>query len=220
MANNVKVMDSIKNFLLKMKALDEQLPEELAQDALEMTEEVKDALAEDKPEEAKDESLEEAATGEPKKGEPVEDACVEGEIEKKVEDAMVKVLRKYGLVQDSAMKALDELEKEIVETKETSDVDGEEAVTVDPETMNDTAALLRKVKPVIAGVKDSKQRKILSDSFAQAIKMNTKTADYSGVAKLAKANAADSMANVKKASDADYDLGMEIAKKFNPHYTK
>lgn len=219
MANNVKVMDSIKGFLLKMKALDEQLPEELAQDALEMTEEVKDALCEET-EEAKDESLEEAATGEPEKEEPVKDACVEGEIEKKVEDAMVKVLRKYGLVQDSAMKALDELEKEIVETKETSDVDGEEAVTVDPETMNDTAALLRKVKPVIASVKDSKQRKILADSFAQAIKMNTKTADYSGVAKLAKANAADSMDNVKKASDADYNLGMEIAKKFNPHYTK
>lgn len=219
MANNKKVMDSIKGFLLKMKALDEQLPEELAQDALEMTEEVKDALCEETEEVVKDESLEEAATGEPEV-DPTKDACVEGEIEKKVEDAMVKVLRKYGLVQDSAMKALDELEKEIVEGEETSDVDGEEAVTVDPETMNDTAALLRKVKPVIAGVKDSKQRKILADSFAKAIKMNTKTADYSGVAKLAKANAADSMANVKKASDADYDLGMEIAKKFNPHYTK
>lgn len=219
MANNKKVMDSIKGFLLKMKALDEQLPEEIAQDALEMTEEVKDALCEEPEEAAKDESLEEAATGEPEV-DPVKDACVEGEIENKVEDAMVKVLRKYGLVQDSAMKALDELEKEMVEEKETSDVNGEEAVTVDPETMNDTAALLRKVKPVIAGVKDSKQRKILADGFAQAIKMNTKTADYSGVAKLAKANAADSMANVKKASDADYNLGMEIAKKFNPHYTK
>ena len=219
MANNKKVMDSIKGFLLKMKALDEQLPEEIAQDALEMTEEVKDALCEEPEEAAKDESLEEAATGEPEV-DPNKDACVEGEIEKKVEDAMVKVLRKYGLVQDSAMKALDELEKEMVEEKETSDVNGEEAVTVDPETMNDTAALLRKVKPVIAGVKDSKQRKILADSFAQAIKMNTKTADYSGVAKLAKANAADSMANVKKASDDDYNLGMEIAKKFNPHYTK
>ena len=218
MANNKKVMDSIKGFLLKMKALDEQLPEELAQDALEMTEEVKDAL-EMTEEVVKDKSLEEAATGEPEV-DPTKDACVEGEIEKKVEDAMVKVLRKYGLVQDSAMKALDELGKEIVEEKETSDVDGEEAVTVDPETMNDTAALLRKVKPVIAGVKDFKQRKILADIFAQAIKMNTKTADYSGVAKLAKANAADSMANVKKASDSDYDLGMEIAKKFNPHYTK
>ena len=219
MANNKKVMDSIKGFLLKMKALDEQLPEELAQDALEMTEEVKDALCEETEEVVKDKSLEEAATGEPEV-DPTKDACIDGEIEKKVEDAMVKVLRKYGLVHDSATKALDELEKEIVEGEETSDVNGEEAVTVDPETMNDTAALLRKVKPVIAGVKDSKQRKILADGFAQAIKMNTKTADYSGVAKLAKANAADSMANVKKASDSDYDLGMEIAKKFNPHYTK
>lgn len=39
-----KVRDSIKTFLEKMKALDEKIPEDLAEDALEMTEEVKDAL--------------------------------------------------------------------------------------------------------------------------------------------------------------------------------
>ena len=46
MANNAKVMDSIKSFLLKMKANDENIPEELAQDACEMVEAVKDALCE------------------------------------------------------------------------------------------------------------------------------------------------------------------------------
>lgn len=47
MANGSKVMASIKDFLIKMKALDEAIPEELAEDALKMTEEVKDALCED-----------------------------------------------------------------------------------------------------------------------------------------------------------------------------
>ena len=47
MANNKKVMDSIKEFLERMKACDEAIPEDLAEDALEMVEGVKDALCED-----------------------------------------------------------------------------------------------------------------------------------------------------------------------------
>ena len=50
MANNAKVMSSVKDFLLKMKALDEAIPEELAKDALEMTENIKDALCDEDPE--------------------------------------------------------------------------------------------------------------------------------------------------------------------------
>ena len=49
MANNAKVMSSVKDFLLKMKALDEAIPEELAKDALEMTENIKDALFHEDP---------------------------------------------------------------------------------------------------------------------------------------------------------------------------
>ena len=49
MADEARVMGAIKNFLLKMKALDEAIPEDLAEDALEMTEEVKDALCEEDP---------------------------------------------------------------------------------------------------------------------------------------------------------------------------
>ena len=49
MANNAKVMSSVKDFLLKMKALDEAIPEELAKDALEMTENIKDALSDEDP---------------------------------------------------------------------------------------------------------------------------------------------------------------------------
>lgn len=74
MANNAKVMDSIKSFLLKMKANDENIPEELAQDACEMVESVKDALCED------EEVIEE------KKEEEVKDEDPKEDIDKKVED--------------------------------------------------------------------------------------------------------------------------------------
>ena len=98
MANNAKVMSSVKDFLLKMKALDEAIPEELAKDALEMTENIKDALCDEDPN-----PLQITEDEDPKPE--------ENNMEGKVEDAMVKVLKKYGLIKDSSMSALDELEE-------------------------------------------------------------------------------------------------------------
>lgn len=208
MANNAKVMDSIKSFLLKMKANDENIPEELAQDACEMVEAVKDALCED--EEVTEEKKEEEVTDE----DPKED------IDKKVEDAMVNVMRKYGLIKDGAMTSLDELEKKLGE-EETEDVDGEEKVTEDPEKINDSARrqLLKQVKPIIAGVKDSAQRKALADAFAKSLGMSNQTADYSAVLSASRSAVKDSkIKNPNPVSDADF--GMEIARKYNPHYMK
>ena len=208
MANNAKVMDSIKSFLLKMKANDENIPEELAQDACEMVEAVKDALCEC------DEVAEE------KKEEEVKDEDSKEDIEKKVEDAMVNVMRKYGLIKDGAMTSLDELEKKLGE-EETEDVDGEEKVTEDPEKINDSARrqLLKQVKPIIAGVKDSAQRKALADAFAKSLGMNNQTADYSAVLSASRSAVKDSkIKNPNPVSDADF--GMEIARKYNPHYMK
>lgn len=216
MANKSKVMDSIRDFLLKMKAMDENIPEELAEDALQMTEEVKDALCEDEEMEVEVEKEEEPKVDDedPKETEKVD-------IDKKVEDAMVKVMRKYGLIQDSAMSALDEVEKELIkkETEEDEDIDGEEAVTVDPEKINanDAAAMLRKVKPIIAGVKDARSRKILSDTFAKALVGSKKTtADYASILSASRSNA-KAMRDKAPAADT-VDFGMEIAKKYNPHY--
>lgn len=222
MANKAKVMDSIRDFLLKMKALDENIPEDLAEDALKMTEEVKDALCEDEEmeveekEETKDEAAEET------KEEAKDEDPKEVDIDKKVEDAFVKVMRKYGLIQDSAMAALDEAEKELSKKdEEDEDIDGEEAVTVDPEKINskDAAAMLRKVKPIIAGVKDAKSRKILADTFAKALIGEKKTtADYASILSASREAAKDLM-NKKPTKDASsVDYGMEIAKKYNPHY--
>ena len=208
MANNAKVMDSIKSFLLKMKANDENIPEVLAQDACEMVEAVKDALCEC------DEDIEE------KKEEEVKDEDLKEDIDKKVEDAMVNVMRKYGLIKDGAMTSLDELEKKLGE-EETEDVDGEEKVTEDPEKINDSARrqLLKQVKPIIAGVKDSAQRKALADAFAKSLGMNKQTADYSAILSASRSAVKDSkIKNPNPVSDADF--GMEIARKYNPHYMK
>lgn len=204
MADSRKVMDSIKNFLLKMKALDEAIPEELAQDALEMTEEVKDALCDEAPnpeEITKDEDETE------KKKESEDEEC----LETKVEDAMVKVMRKYGLIKDESMESLEKIDSE--------DSD-EEEVTVDPEKINDSARreLLRKVKPMVASIKDSAERKKFADAFAEAFKLNSGN-QYGDIMKMTKANAQDAMSNRSvNTADSDYNFGAEIAKKFNPHY--
>ena len=205
MANNAKVMSSVKDFLLKMKALDEAIPEELAKDALEMTENIKDALCDEDPN-----PLQITEDEDPKPE--------ENNMEGKVEDAMVKVLKKYGLIKDSSMSALDELAEGCITEDEE---EGEEEVTVDPEKMNDAMTLLRTVKPVIAGIKDSKTRKQVSDAFAKALKMSIGTNEqYGQMMAMARTNAKDSMSKKQPTQDADYDFGMDLAKRFNPHYKK
>ena len=206
MANNAKVMSSIKDFLLKMKALDEAIPEELAKDALEMTENIKDALCDEDPD-----PLQITKDEDPKPE--------ENNMESKVEDAMVNVLKKYGLIKDSSMSALDELEKGCSAEDEE---EGEEEVTVDPEKMNDAMTLLRTVKPVIAGIKDSKTRKQVSDAFAKALKMSVGNSEqYGQMMAMARMSAKDSMTKKQQTTqDADYEFGMDLAKRFNPHYKK
>lgn len=206
MANNAKVMSSVKDFLLKMKALDEAIPEELAKDALEMTENIKDALCDEDPN-----PLQITEDEDPKPE--------ENNMEGKVEDAMVKVLKKYGLIKDSSMSALDELEEGCSAEDEE---EGEEEVTVDPEKMNDAMTLLRTVKPVIAGIKDSKTRKQVSDAFAKALKMSVGTNEqYGQMMAMARMSAKDSMTKKQQSTqDADYEFGMDLAKRFNPHYKK
>ena len=206
MANNAKVMSSVKDFLLKMKALDEAIPEELAKDALEMTENIKDALCDEDPN-----PLQITEDEDPKPE--------ENNMEGKVEDAMVKVLKKYGLIKDSSMSALDELEEGCSTEDEE---EGEEEVTVDPEKMNDAMTLLRTVKPVIAGIKDSKTRKQVSDAFAKALKMSIGTNEqYGQMMAMARMSAKDSMSKKQQTTqDADYEFGMDLAKRFNPHYKK
>ena len=210
MANEKRVRDAVRKFLTCMQAHD-AIPEDLAEDALEMTEEVNDALCE---------------TTEDEEANPLKitkDEDKPDDLDKKVADGVVRALRELGFYKDPAMKALDELEVEENETEDedpddlTEDADNEESVTVDPEKMKDSAILLRTMKPVIAAIKNPKERKKAADALARIIKGSRVTSsDYGTLMNIKQKKAAkDSKA---KAMDSDYDFGMSIAKRYNPHY--
>ena len=210
MANEKRVRDAVRKFLTCMQAHD-AIPEELAEDALEMTEEVNDALCE---------------VTEDEEANPLEitkDEDKPDDLDKKVADGVVRALRELGFYKDPAMKALDELEVEEKEAEDedpddlTEDADNEESVTVDPEKMKDSATLLRTMKPVIAAIKNPKERKKAADALARMIKGSRVTSsDYGTLMNIKQKKATkDSKA---KAMDSDYDFGMSIAKRYNPHY--
>lgn len=210
MANEKRVRDAVRKFLTCMQAHD-AIPEDLAEDALEMTEEVNDALCE---------------VTEGEEANPLEitkDEDKPDDLDKKVADGVVRALRELGFYKDPAMKALDELEVEEKETEDedpddlTEDADNEESVTVDPEKMKDSATLLRTMKPVIAAIKNPKERKKAADALARMIKGSRVTSsDYGTLMNIKQKKATkDSKA---KAIDSDYDFGMSIAKRYNPHY--
>ena len=57
------------------------------------------------------------------------------------------------------------------------------------------------------------------DAFVGAIKQNNTTTDaYGKIMKAKVASAKDTAAKSKVDDSSDYELGMQIAKKFNPHY--
>ena len=213
MANSQRVRDALRSFITNMKAHDEAIPEELAEDALEMVEEVTDALCED--EEAN--PLEVTKDVDP----PIS-------ISEQVQDAVARTLKEYGLIKDPSMKALDELEEEICEKsedecmgekeEEVADAFGEESVTVDPEKMKDASTLLRTMKPMIAQIKNKKQRKAAADALARLIKMQSGVASnqYGQIMGIVKSNSKDS--KPVSTADADADFGMQLARRFNPHY--
>lgn len=208
MANEKRVRDAVRKFLTCMQAHD-AIPEDLAEDALEMTEEVNDALCE---------------TTEDEEANPLEitkDEDKPDDLDKKVADGVVRALRELGFYKDPAMKALDELEVEEKETEDedpddiTEDADNEESVTVDPEKMKDSATLLRTMKPVIAAIKNPKERKKAADALARMIKGSRVTSsDYGTLMNIKQKKATKD----SKANDSDYDFGMSIAKRYNPHY--
>ena len=210
MANEKRVRDAVRKFLTCMQAHD-AIPEDLAEDALEMTEEVNDALCE---------------VTEDEEVNPLEitkDEDKPDDLDKKVADGVVRALRKLGFYKDPAMKALDELEVEEKETEDedpdpddlTEDADNEESVTVDPEKMKDSATLLRTMKPVIAAIKNPKERKKAADALARMIKgFRVTSSDYGTLMNIKQKKATKD----SKAMDSDYDFGMSIAKRFNPHY--
>lgn len=224
MANSANVMGSIRGFLEKMKAMDEAIPEELAEDALEMVNGVKDALCENEDE---DPDIDKVKDEDPK--EPTEDE--DNKLDAKVADAVTRALLKAGVIKDSALKNLDEALEDPKETEDDKDdlvihdADGEEDVTVDPEKINDSMSNIRKyvgdIKPVIASIKNPRERKKAADALAGLINISRGN-QYSDLLKISRKAADQAMDSHKSIvnNDADMDLGKAWAEKYNPHYMK
>lgn len=211
MANNAKVRSAIKDFLERLKAHDSAIPEDVAEDALEMVENVNDALCEDE------------------EADPLEitkDACKdEEELETKIEDTMVNVLKKYGVIKDRSSSTLDKFinsigckDEDIEEEVETEDEEIEEVEVKD--SAEELKRKLRKVKPVIASIKDESVRRKLTDSLIEIAKL-AKGDSYGDIASIANSASKSKMKDTATRSmPSDFDLGMQWAQSMNPHYKK
>ena len=206
--------DAIKNFLLKLKSMDEStVSEEVVDAACEMAEEA--SKAED--EEIKEETFSEDAEAE----------SFEELVERKAADAVSRALRAYG-IKDACTNALDELEAELEKEEEKDeDPSDEESVTIDPEKIDvkdsaeEVKKAIRDMKPVLAAIEDPIARKKATDAFVKMARMNmTTTSTYADIQSAISNNGKKANDSKPIVADADYDHGMDIAKRFNPHYMK
>ena len=163
---------------------------------------------------------------------------------KKIEDALEAISSKLNPAQPAAepkKDALDALEEELqnkAPAAETAPAGDEDDVIEPPEDINaqdaapeedvegecvpnakeahDAAmALIKNLKPAIAAIPNEAQRKRAADSLAILIKGSMQQdAQYGKLMQMRRRNAEK---DSKPAVD-DYDLGREIAKKYNPHY--
>ena len=161
---------------------------------------------------------------------------------KKIEDALEAISSKLNPAQPAAepkKDALDALEEElqnkapaaapapagdeddVIEPPEDinaqdaapeEDVEGECAPNA-KEARDAAMALIKNLKPAVAAIPNEAQRKRAADSLAILIKGSMQQdAQYGKLMQMRRRNAA------KDSQPDDYDLGREIAKKYNPHY--
>lgn len=206
--------DAIKNFLLKLKSMDEStVSEEVVDAACEMAEEAS---------KAEDEEIKEEAFSEDAEAESFEEL-----VERKAADAVSRALRAYG-IKDACTNALDELEAELEKEEEKDeDPSDEESVTIDPEKIDvkdsaeEVKKAIRDMKPVLAAIEDPIARKKATDAFVKMARMNmSTTSTYADIQSAISNNGKKANDSKPIVSDADYDHGMDIAKRFNPHYMK
>lgn len=204
--------NAIRNFLKKLKAMDE-VPEQIVDAACEMADE---AVEEEKEEmKIQDEDEKKTEDDVPEVASEVSVSSKAPAIETIVADAVSRALMKYGVIRDEAMENLDAC---------TEDADGEEEVTVDPEEIKDEETvkeIVKDVKPYIAGIKDSAVRKKIADSVAKLAKRNRQTTSGYGFIQQAVGNNRKQMMSDSAIPEVDdYGVGMDIASKYNPHYKK
>lgn len=154
---------------------------------------------------------------------------INGLIEGGTEDEEVEELEDED--EDDSLRELDELEEELEDEVEDYDqMEEEESVTVDPEDIEmdedplydgeevlekatDAALnLLRQFKPIVAAIPDARERRKATDALVKQVRKvsKEKTNTYA-------------IMNSRKAQDSIVDedksgLGLDIAKKYNPHY--
>ena len=210
--------DAIKNFLLKLKSMDEStVSEEVVDAACEMAEEASKAEDEEIKEKEKEEVFSEDA----------ETESFEELVERKAADAVSRALRAYG-IKDACTNALDELEAELEKEEEKDeDPSSEESVTIDPEKIDakdsaeEVKKAIRDMKPVLAAIEDPIARKKATDAFVKMARMNmSTTSTYADIQSAISNNGKKANDSKPIVADADYDHGMDIAKRFNPHYMK
>ena len=114
---------------------------------------------------------------------------------------------------DEAIEILSEAKEEKVEDEEAADPTGEEAVTVEAEEMADEAesmdratalAILKSMRPAIAGIKDADERKAVSDAVLAMVKGKevTDAAKIMKAAQKAAVKPATDYAEIQKIYDA------------------
>lgn len=134
--------------------------------------------------------------------------------------------------EDEPLRELDELEEELEDESEDYDqMEEEESVTVDPEDIEtdedpiyngeevlekatDAAlSLLRQFKPIIAAIPDARERRKATDALVKQVIRVSREKPANTYAIMNSRKAQDSKLNEDKSG-----LGLEIARKFNPHY--
>ncbi len=219
-----KASDFMKAVGLKAFAQDAE-PEDIVEAVDEMVNEKRQAEIDAEPIIIEKES-------EPKVDEDLED--VKKKISE-VKDAIMSMLTndeesKKEEEEDDTLDSLEELENEEVEDDEIDEIEsiekpakeinaeddeikmGEEAYTVDS-----IKELISVLKPIVASIPDKKIRKKTSDDLAKVMKKHIK---QSKDAKQSSSNNYSDFMNRTHDNSAveSEDKGMEIAKKFNPHY--
>lgn len=201
-------LKAIKNKMFAMFARDENsTPEEIA----EASKLLHDENPEIKPEEnIKDE------------GPSMSDVMARLDSFEKTLQSIVQAEKSEPEHKEDEISALDELENQLTGTNNESVTEQEEAVTVQPEEINDeetmmskstydTLANLKVLKPIVAGIKDKDTRKKAIDSLANLVRGNVQDKQYATVLKAS-----------RKAQDSNTvkneDLGKMWAKKYNPQY--
>ena len=201
-------LKAIKNKMFAMFARDENsTPEEIA----EASKLLHDEKTEMKPEEnVKDE------------GPSVGELMAEIKSLKETMQAIMQAEKREPEHKEDEISTLDELENQLIGTNDESVTEQEEAVTVEPEEINDeesminkpacdTLANLKVLKPIVASIKDKDTRKKAIDSLANLVRGNVQDNQYATVLKAS-----------RKVQDSNTvkneDLGKMWAKKYNPQY--